>query len=223
LAFLLFLSATASAASLSAYPAMPVDPRAIVVRATGDGVTDDSAALQAAINRMSAEGVRISFVPSKGRELSRYMADILDEDWKQLRGFEVQAVGIASISYDEESQKLINMRNQGAMLSDPGVREGYVQGAVARGMEAAGSNAGGSMAGFMGMGLGAQAGGGFMGAASASNREQMAARQQQPAAAANGWACGCGAVNTGKFCAECGKPQPDAGWVCGCGAVNTGK
>ncbi|MEG1849948.1 MAG: SPFH domain-containing protein [Oscillospiraceae bacterium] len=180
-------------------------------------------ALQAAINRMSAEGVRISFVPSKGRELSRYMADILDEDWKQLRGFEVQAVGIASISYDEESQKLINMRNQGAMLSDPGVREGYVQGAVARGMEAAGSNAGGSMAGFMGMGLGAQAGGGFMGAASASNREQMAARQQQPAAAANGWACGCGAVNTGKFCAECGKPQPDAGWVCGCGAVNTGK
>lgn len=59
------------------------------------------------------------------------------------------SVGIASISYDEESTKLINMRNQGAMLSDPTIREGYVQGSVARGMEAAGSNAAGSVSGFM--------------------------------------------------------------------------
>ena len=60
-------------------------------------------------------------------------------------------MGIASVSYDEESQKLINMRNQGAMLGDPMVREGYVQGAFARGMEAAGKNPGGSTVGFMGM------------------------------------------------------------------------
>ncbi len=85
-------------------------------------------ALQAAINQMSADGVRISYVPSKGRELSRYMSSILDEDWKPMRGIEVQSVGIASISYDEESQKLIQMRNQGAMLSDASIREGYVQG-----------------------------------------------------------------------------------------------
>ena len=74
------------------------------------------------------------FVASKGRELGKYMSDTLDEDWKTMRGMEIQSVGIASISYDEESQKLINMRNQGAMLSDPSVREGYVQGAIARGM-----------------------------------------------------------------------------------------
>ena len=49
--------------------------------------------------------------------------------------------------------RLLNMRNEGAMLSDPTVREGYVQGAVARGLEAAGSNSNGSMAGFMGMGM----------------------------------------------------------------------
>ena len=29
-----------------------------------------------------------------------------------------------------------------------------------------------------------------------------------PAAAADGWTCTCGAVNKGKFCAECGKPKP---------------
>ena len=44
------------------------------------------------------------------------MSSILDEDWKLMRGIEVQSVGIASISDDEESQKLIQMRNQGAML-----------------------------------------------------------------------------------------------------------
>jgi membrane protease subunit (stomatin/prohibitin family) len=27
--------------------------------------------------------------------------------------------------------------------------------------------------------------------------------------AEGGWACYCGAVSTGKFCAECGKPKPD--------------
>lgn len=200
-------------------------------------------ALQTSINQMSADGIRISFVASKGRELGRYMSETLDEDWKRMRGMEVQAVGIGSISYDEESQKLINMRNQGAMLSDPTIREGYVQGAVARGMEAAGSNANGSMAGFMGMGVGMNAGGGFMGAASNTNFQQMqmnqgmqgqpapapapAAPTPVPAAAqapAAGWTCGCGHVNRGKFCSECGSPKPaDGPWTCGCGHVNTGK
>ncbi len=191
-------------------------------------------ALTAAINRMSAEGIRISFVASKSTELSRYMATELDAGWKEMRGMEVQAVGIASVSYDEQSRKLIDMRNQGAMLSDASVREGYVQGAVARGMEAAGSNSAGATQAFMGMGMAMNGGGGFMGAASASNQAQMerdnAARAEaQKAAAAQkaagGWTCACGAVNTGKFCQECGAQKPAAAgsWTCACGAVNTGK
>lgn len=194
-------------------------------------------ALQASINRMSAEGERISFVASKGTVLSRHMSEVLDDEWKRTRGFEVMSVGIASISYNEESQKLINMRNQGAMLSDPGVREGYVQGAVARGLEAAGSNSQGSMAGFMGMGVGMNAGGGFMGAASAANMQQMQMNANGRGAGAQGslgfggntaagnsWVCRCGAVNTGKFCSECGTPKPAKDtWVCRCGAVNGGK
>ena len=88
-------------------------------------------ALQSAINQMSADGIRISHVASKSRELGKYMADTLDDDWNRMRGMEVQAVGIASVSYDEKSTELINMRNEGAMLSDPSVREGYMQGHVA--------------------------------------------------------------------------------------------
>lgn len=193
-------------------------------------------ALQSAINQMSADGTRISFVTSKARELGQYMSKVLDEEWNQARGMEIQAVGLASVSYDEESQKLINMRNQGAMLSDPTVREGYVQGAVARGMEAAGSNANGAMAGFMGMGMGMNAAGNMMGAASATNLAQMQMQQgsagqpqaaPQPsvnqAVAAGAWTCACGQTNNGKFCSNCGKPAPSAEWTCECGQVNSGK
>lgn len=113
-------------------------------------------ALQSAISQMSVDGIRISHVTSKTRELSKYMGQVLDEDWKKARGIEIQSVGIASISYDEESQKLINMRNQGAMMGDPNIREGFVQSSIAKGLEAAGSNANGAMAGYMGMGMGIQ-------------------------------------------------------------------
>ena len=189
-------------------------------------------ALQASINKMSADGQRISFVASKSTELSRYMAETLDESWRALRGMEVISVGIASISYDEESQKLINMRNQGAMMSDPSIREGYMQSAVAAGLQAAGSNANGAAAGFMGVGMGMQAAGGFMGSASQMNYQQMQMQQQaapaqaapSAAAAADVWTCSCGAQNTGKFCSECGNPKPVSDtWTCECGAVNKGK
>ncbi len=186
-------------------------------------------ALQAAVNAMSVDNIRISHIVSKTRELSRYMANELDEDWKKLRGFEILSVGIASVSYDEESKKLINMRNQGAMLGDAAVREGYVQGAIARGMEKAGGNSAGAAQAFMGMGVGMGAAGGFMSTASATNAAQMQRQDEAKAAAASKagstWTCACGAENTGKFCAECGTKRPESagGWTCACGKVNTGK
>lgn len=176
-------------------------------------------ALKAAISQMSVDGIRISMLNSKSLELAKYMSKCLDEDWKNLRGMEICSVGI-DISYDEESQKLINIRNKGAMLSDATIREGYVQGAVAGGLEAAGSNTAGAAQAFMGMGMGMQSAGNFMGAASASNQAQM-----QQAQKANGWTCSCGKVNDGNFCSGCGKPKPAPAdsWKCSCGAVNTGK
>ena len=181
-------------------------------------------ALQAAINQMSADNIRISYVASKSRELSSYMSNELDGDWKEMRGFEIQSVGIASVSYDEESKALINMRNKGAMLGDAAVREGYVQGSIARGIENAGSNSSGSAAAFMGIGMGMNAGGNFMASASQTNAAQME-RQAAQKSSTNGWICSCGAQNTGKFCSECGKAKPEekASWKCECGSVNTGK
>lgn len=188
--------------------------------------------LQAAINQMSADGTRISHVTSKARELGKYMADILDEDWNKMRGMEIQAVGIASVSYDEESQKLINMRNEGAMLgSDFNVLRGMAVKNITEGMRDAGSNANGAMAGFMGVGMGMNAMNQTMsglGALQTPNDVQQ--NVQQPIAGANqnaatGWNCECGHVNSGKFCSECGKPAPapTVEWICECGQKNTGK
>lgn len=185
-------------------------------------------ALQAAINQMSVDGVRISQITSKSRELSKYMAQTLDEDWSDLRGIEVCSVGIASISYDDESKELINMRNKGAMMGDPNIREGFVQASVAQGIQAAGSNTAGAGTAFMGVGMGMNAAGGFMSTASQTNAYQMQQQAQaqaaQAQAAQSGWTCSCGTVNQGNFCGGCGKPKPaPAGsWTCSCGTVNQG-
>lgn len=213
-------------------------------------------ALQTSINQLSADGMRISFVSSKGRELSKYMSQTLDEDWNQMRGMEIQAVGIASISYDEKSQELINSRNEGAMLSDPAIAQGYMVKNLSQGVKDAGSNSAGAMTGFMGVGMGASAMGGMMSGFSQMNQNPQAQMPNQPqpqnpqdfhvggaaatgttvtAGAVNGaagttsaageWSCECGAVNTGKFCSECGKPKPiiNTEWTCECGTINTGK
>lgn len=188
-------------------------------------------AFSVALNKMSIDGIRISQVQAHVTELSRYMRDALDQEWAEQRGIEVQAVGIASISYDEQSRKMIDMRNQGAMLQDPSIREGFVQGAVGTGIQNAGSNPAGAGMAMMGVGLGMQAGGGFMQAASASNQAQMAAQQQanqqrdgsSPAGSqADAWKCECGAQNNGKFCSNCGTPKPaeptPGGFCSNCGS-----
>lgn len=191
------------------------------------------AALSSAINNYSADGLRISFIKGKSREFGQYMAQTLDEEWEQQRGFQVQSVFI-NISYNDESTDLINMRNKGAMLSDAAVQQGYVAANVAEGMKAAGSNSNGAMAGFMGMGVGMNAGSGILGGYQQNphyNNQQpqqmpqqqmnnngaqpQQSQQAQPAQTAqaqpaDGWTCACGAVNTGKFCSECGSKKPEA-------------
>lgn len=236
-----------------------VDPilfyREVLPKGGGNITMDDIAqmymsefleALQTSINQMSADGIRISYVTSKSSELGKYMADVLDEKWEKLRGMDIQSVGIASISYDDDSKELINMRNKGAMLGDATIREGYVQGSIARGIEAAGSNESGAMGAFMGVGMGMNAGGNFMGAASQSNqaqleREAMQAQmkaqqeeldrlraggtapvqqQAQEQTTPQGWTCAEGHTgNQGNFCSQCGakKPETQAPFCTNCG------
>lgn len=174
-------------------------------------------ALGSAINQYSADGERISYIKSKQRLLGQYMAKTLDDEWTQGRGMEVFSVGI-DVSYDEQSQELINMRNKGAMLSDAAVQQGYVAANISEGLKDAGSNANGSMAGFMGMGVGMNAGAGILGGYQQNPQyhnqqpQQTAPQQEAPqqTAPSDGWTCSCGKVNTGNFCSECGSKKPEA-------------
>jgi membrane protease subunit (stomatin/prohibitin family) len=184
-------------------------------------------AFASTINKLSADGVRISFVQSKGRELSKYMNDALDDDWTGLRGIEVVSVGIESITYDENSQKLINMRNETAMMADPSLMNAYMQKSVADGIKAAGGNAGGAAIGFMGFNAAQSAGAGILGAmnpvpqqqSQQQSQQQAAPGQQQAAPIQSGnsnadgqkkWFCQeCGTPNTGKFCQNCGNKKAE--------------
>lgn len=179
-------------------------------------------ALGAAINQYSADGERISYIKSKQRLLGQYMAQTLDDEWTQSRGMEVFAVA-ADVSYTDDSQALINMRNKGAMMSDAAVQQGYVAANISEGLKDAGSNANGAMAGFMGMGVGMNAGGNILGGyqqnphynnqqpnAGAQAPAPQTAPQPQAAQSADSWTCECGSTNTGKFCPECGKAKPEA-------------
>lgn len=167
-------------------------------------------AFQTAIGKLSVDGARISHLSSKTTELSKHMADILDESWEQARGMKIESVGIASLTYDESSKKLIDMRNQGAMLKDADVRTGYVQGAAARGLEAAGSNPGGAAAGFIGYNMANQSGANIVGSVNQSVQQQQSAAAQQPPA--DSWTCPKCAQqgNAGNFCQNCGTPRPQA-------------
>ena len=147
------------------------------------------------------------------------MAKCLDEDWTNSRGIAVASVGIASINYDDDSKRLINMRNQGAMMGDPTVSAGYMNSSIAQGLQSAGANPNGAVNGFMGMNMAMGTSGAFV-----QNIPQTQQRPQPQQNAANSWTCSCGATNTGNFCMNCGskKPAPAGEWTCSCGATNTG-
>lgn len=93
-----------------------------------------------ALSRLSAQNIRISQLMMYGKELSDQMSTQLDEKWMDLRGMEILSVAVVSIIYSDKSAEILEIRNKGAILTNPNIREGYVQGSIARGIEAVGSN-----------------------------------------------------------------------------------
>ena len=191
-------------------------------------------ALQPAFARISDMGIKYSSLPGHTTELAQCLNEELSAKWRDLRGIEMVSLGISSIKASDEDEQRIKELQQSAALRDPTMAAAYLASSQGAAMQNAAKNEGaGAFAAFAGINM-AQGMGGNVG-----NLFQMGQQQQQyqqpvqqpvqqaaPAApAANSWKCECGAVNTGKFCMECGKPQPKAeGWTCtNCGAINKGK
>ena len=183
-------------------------------------------ALQPAFGALSELELRPAQIPNKAAELKKAMNDALKADWAETRGISIEKIALNPITLTEEDMKKINeMEDAATMGSNPFMMAGRMTNATANAMETAAANEGGAMNGFIGMNMaGGAMGGGFNAAQQFYNmgvQQQAQQPQQQPQA--GGWTCSCGAVNTGKFCMECGTAKPEDGWKCACGAVNTGK
>ncbi len=192
-------------------------------------------ALQPAFARISDMGIKYSSLPGHTTELAQCLNEELSAKWRDLRGIEMVSLGISSIKASDEDEQRIKELQQSAALRDPTMAAAYLASSQGAAMQNAAKNEGaGAFAAFAGINM-AQGMGGNVGNLFQMGQQQQQYQQpaqqpvqqpvQQPAPAANGWKCECGAVNTGKFCVECGKPQPKAeGWTCtNCGAVNKGK
>ena len=164
-------------------------------------------ALQPAFAKLSAQGIRYSALPAHTAEIADALNDILSEKWGQLRGLSVVSFGVSSVSASEEDAKLIKEIQRNAALRDPRMAAAHLTGAQAEAMQTAAANEGGmgAIGAFMGMGMAQNATGN-----TAANLFGMAQQQQPAQAQAAGWTCpSCGqAGNTGKFCTNCGQPNP---------------
>ena len=180
--------------------------------------TEFISALTPAFGKLSALQVRPNELANHNAEIESAMNEALSQKWAGLRGLSVVSVALNPVTLPEEDAELIKQAQRTAILRDPTMAAATLVGAQADAMKAAAANDAGAVGGFMGFGMAANAGG-----INAQNLYAMGQAQQPAAPAAEGWKCGCGAVNTGKFCTECGEKKPQIGWTCSCGAVNKGK
>ena len=186
--------------------------------------TEFVSALQPAFAQISELGIRPSAIPGHVNELCDAMNKELTQKWKEIRGLAIVSIALNPVTLPEEDAQLIKDAQKNAILRDPTMAAATLAGAQADAMKSAASNTAGAMTGFMGMAQ--QAGGANMQGLYQMGAQQAAqsAAQQSTVAPAGAWKCECGAENTGKFCAQCGKPKPQAGvWTCSCGTQNTGK
>ena len=181
-------------------------------------------ALQPAFGALAEQELRPAQIPAKANELKKAMNDALRAEWMD-RGIAVAKIALNPITLNPEDMKQIqDMEDSMTYGQNPFMMAGRMTEATANAMETAAGNTAGAMTGFMGMGMAGNAmGGGFNAAQNFFQAGQQMAQQQAAAPAADGWKCSCGAMNTGKFCTECGNPKPADGWKCSCGAMNTGK
>lgn len=198
-------------------------------------------ALQPALAKISAKGVRPYEIPGYSMEICNLLAEELSGQWTELRGIRMVKMAINSADMPSADRERFQKWQDTAMLRSADMQAARKTEAFSNMMEnskggANGSSGGSSMDGVMnmmamGMMNNMMAGGAFGGMgnmgrqpASAQQMPQMQA-PQAGAAPVLGWTCKCGhADNKSNFCSECGSPRPaEAGWTCSCGAVNQGK
>lgn len=181
-------------------------------------------AYQTSLASLSMQNVCISDISIKTMELGLFMAETLDKEWLTKRGFCIESVGIAGISFDENTDKLLDRYANDSILFDANARAARMTEGMATGLSAAGSNGNGAMFGFAGMNMG-------MGMANAMgampNQQQTDYNPNQTGnvnmnQGAIYVMCECGNQldANSKFCSNCGRPKPSSKLNTSCGKCN---
>ena len=204
------------------------------------------------ISELSKKQIPYDQIIAYADDLADIMNQKLTDKWVD-KGVQLKSLSV-ELNVDEESKKKIAQFQEADAANRYGRLGAMDAMSVNRAREAAASNSAGAFTGFMGMGFGgnsfnqnAQMSAGLygnqggapgynpggvpqqpMGGAPMGGFQQP--QQPAPAQDPNAWTCECGTQNTGKFCQNCGKPQPAPapaasadGWTCACGTVNQGK
>ena len=187
--------------------------------------TEFLSALQPALAKLSALEIRPNQIIAHNTELEDAMNEALSQKWAATRGLKIVSIALGSVTLPDEDAELIKTMQRNAALTNPNMAGATLVAAQADAMKAAASNSAGAMAGFMGMGMAAQAGGANAQNFFAMGQQQMPQQPtpQQAAPQSAGWTCSCGTVNSGNFCSNCGSPRPSADWICSCGTKNSGR
>ena len=193
--------------------------------------------LPVALAKVAAQGVLPSEVPGHLEEITQYLKDELSEQWTQTRGIEVVSMTMSDPIVPQADVDKINKWSETAVLSSEKMASARQVEAYTNYIDRMGNGSGsgaGSSADVMGnamnmMAMNMMSQNMGMGSFFGMGQQNQQPVQMKPAStveegAVLGWTCVCGAVNTRKFCAECGMPKPALdGWTCSCGTVNQGK
>ena len=176
-------------------------------------------ALQPVFAKLSSLEIRPNQIVAHNTDMEAALNEVLSAKWGEYRGLRVASVALSSLTLPDEDADMIKEAQRTAIMRDPTMAAATLVGAQSDAMRAAASNENGAMNAFLGMNMASSAGG-----MNAQTLFEMGAKKNEaPAPAENSWTCSCGALNTGKFCTECGTKKPAYGWKCSCGAVNRGK
>lgn len=204
-------------------------------------------ALQPALAKISAQGVRYSALPDYSDDITAILSEELKEAWLKNRGIQIVSLNLSPITIPAEDEKLFRelqqemAKKKSEMQIDLAKAQNGLIGIdlekqrIAAMHAAASNEAVGPMFAFANMNMAGAATGMYTNQAGQANPVNQAAQmytmnqvtqmnEPQQGATAAGWTCKCGHTNTGRFCEECGAKKPElSGWTCKCGHVNTGK
>ena len=179
------------------------------------------AVFQNVLNELGTEKYKIPVLelPSQTDEIKEMMDEKIFDEPIRKRGMNILVFAVESVTLDEESEKYIQ---DYLFSSNANLQQGRLTEAYADAVKSAAENKAGTLNGFMGIGMMNMNGNGIFGnmMQNINNNSQTGQSQvnsapnaavvnAQKPAENNTWKCAkCGAVNTGKFCSECGEPKP---------------